>query len=256
MAGRQVTGASSRPPAPRLEAVAGSVVDSVESQGKNLLINFSCGLTLRTHLQMTGSWHVYPAGEPWRRPGRQACAVIRAGDRVAVCFNAPIVELFETRTVALRPALAALGPDLLDEGPFPLPEIRARARRRSPASPTVGELLLDQRVAAGVGNIYRCETLFLCATSPFFPSALLGDGAIDELWSTAARLLRANAAGSPVSRNFEGAPRQAWVYRRAGLPCRRCGTTVRRAEHGRVVRVVFWCPTCQPSPPRGPLKAT
>jgi endonuclease-8 len=224
----------------------GSTVESVEARGKHLLMGFDCGLTLHCHLRMTGSWHVYPVGERWRKPARQARLVLEAGDRLAVCFNAPVLELVETRRLASLPSLAGLGPDVLAPGPLDLGRVRARARARAPERPTVGELLLDQGVAAGIGNIYRCETLFICRVSPDTPSGDLDDATIDRLWSTASRLMAQNAAGSAIARDLGGGPERPWVYRRTGRPCRRCGTLIRRAELGREARTVYWCPACQP----------
>jgi endonuclease-8 len=228
-----------------MHKVVGSTIEAVEAQGKNLLIRFSCGLTLHTHLRMTGSWHVYPAGERWRKSAHQARLVLEAGERVAVCFNAPVVELFETRAATIHPSLKRLGPDLLAEGSLPLADVRRRARLRQGEHPTIAELLLDQQVAAGIGNIYRCETLFVCRLSPFTPSGDVDDDTIDRLWSTAAQLLRANATNSTVARDLGGGPERPWVYRRSGLPCRVCATLIRRADHGRVTRVLYWCPRCQ-----------
>ncbi|MDQ6838461.1 MAG: hypothetical protein M3137_09065, partial [Actinomycetota bacterium] len=122
-----------------------------------------------------------------------------------------------------------------------------RARARADASPTVGELLLDQQVVAGIGNIYRCETLFLCGVHPWTPSVAVDDDTLDELVATASRIMVVNATtASPIGRSFDAAADQTWVYRRGGRSCRRCGTTVERGVLGRQARSVYWCPTCQP----------
>src|SRR4051812_8239548 len=159
-----VTEATTVVPGVPVARVIGTMVTKVEARGKHLLIRFSGGDVLHTHMQMTGSWHVYPAGERWRRPARQARLVLTCGERTAVCFNAPVIELLGPGDEDLHGPLAGLGPDVLDLA-FDAEEAVRRARS-SPAK-TVGELLLDQRVASGIGNIYRCESLFLEGLDPW-----------------------------------------------------------------------------------------
>jgi endonuclease-8 len=191
---------------------------------------------------------VYPTGERWRKPARQARLVLEAGPRLAVCFNAPVVELMAADAEAVHGSLRRLGPDVLGPDPLDPVAVRARARARAAASPTAGELLLDQQVVAGIGNIYRCESLFLCGVAPRTPSAGLDDGTIDALVATAARLMAANAGISAFSRSFGDGPDRPWVYGRQHRPCRRCATPVRREVYGAQARSVYWCPTCQPAP--------
>ena len=217
--------------------MAGRRVDKVEANGKHLLIRFDSGHVLHTHLRMTGSWHVYSAGERWQRPASQAKVTITCGKRVAVCFNAPVVELLVPDAEANHPSLGGLGPDVLAR-PLDVDQIRLRARRRPPDT-AIGELLLDQRVAAGIGNIWRCEALFLDGRNPRTPVSALTDDELDALLSTAARIM-ADSLGP-----FTGPP-QRWVYRRTGRPCRRCGTPIVSRGQGEQSRTAYWCPTCQP----------
>ena len=132
---------------------------AVEAQGKNLLIRFDNGLEVRTHLRMHGSWHRYRPGERWRRPPARARLVIEVPGSVAVCFDAPTVELFEQRTEALHPALSRLGPDLLKD-PFDVAEALRRLRDPSRADRSIAEALLDQRALAGIGNEVKNEVLW------------------------------------------------------------------------------------------------
>jgi len=246
LVGRTLTAARSAADGVAVGRLVGQTVDGVEAQGKHLLIRFSGGSVLHTHMRMTGSWHVYPAGEPWRRSPRQARVVLQAGDRVAVCFKAPVIELLSGGGERNHPSLRRLGPDVLVPSTLDPSTVRARARARAGSSPTVGELLLDQQVVAGIGNIYRCETLFLCRVAPRTRSATVDDAVLDALVATASRLMSANAAGSAgVARTFDGPPERTWVYRRAGRPCRRCGTAVRSEVLGHQARTVYWCPACQ-----------
>jgi len=232
LAGREVTAATA-PAAP----MVGRTVDMVEANGKHLLMRFDSGHVLHTHLRMTGSWHVYRTGERWQRPLRQAKVAVTCGGRVAVCFNAPIVELLAPGGEASHPSLSGLGPDILDQPPD-VEEIRRRARNRPPATP-LGELLLDQRVVAGIGNIWRCESLFLEGHNPWAPTSRLDDDALDALVTTAHRIMR-RSLGPVTGRQ------PSWVYRRTSRPCRNCGTPVRSRPQGEQARTAYWCPTCQP----------
>jgi endonuclease VIII len=133
--------------------LVGQQVADVEARGKHLLIWFApSGLALHSHMRMTGSWHLYRAGERWRKPERQARFVLSTPEWTAVCFNAPVCELLTGEQVARHPSLAALGPDALDAA-TDLDEAGRRLAAR--ADWTIAEALLDQRVLAGVGNVYK-----------------------------------------------------------------------------------------------------
>lgn len=234
----------------RRAPLAGRSVERVEARGKHLLIHFSGGLVLRTHLRMHGSWHIYRPGERWRAPARAARLVLQTSEWTAVAFNVTDAELIATRDLARHARLAALGPDLLSERPD-LAE--ARRRIRASDSPHIAAALLDQQAVAGIGNVYRSEVLFLCGIAPFRRVEELDDGTIDALLARARDLLRLNVAGQRIaggasrSRVTTGRlnPReQLWVYGRAGEPCRRCATPIRSdSETGG--RRTYWCPRCQ-----------
>jgi endonuclease-8 len=183
-------------------------------------------------MRMTGSWHVYPTGERWRKPGWQARVVLEAGDRVAVCFNAPVVELLTERDEVVHPALTGLGPDVL-KPPVDLEEVRRRAATR-PAGVPIGELLLDQQVVSGIGNIYRCEALFLCRTHPQTPWP---DAPLDDLVTTASRVMLAQLEPRSIYKPL--------VYDRVGRPCGRCRSAIVAETYGRQPRTAYWCPACQ-----------
>lgn len=238
LAGREVTEATG-PATPMI----GQTVDKVEANGKHLLIRFGSGHVLHTHLRMTGSWHVYSAGERWQRPASQARTTLTCGTHVAVCFNAPIVELLQPGAEANHPSLSGLGPDILDH-PLDLDEIRRRARRRPPET-ALGELLLDQRVAAGIGNVWRCEALFLEGRNPWAPVSSLTDAELDSLISTAGRIMGQSLGRSGQPGPSTGRP-ERWVYRRTGRPCRRCRTPITSRGQGEQSRIAYWCPVCQP----------
>ena len=236
--------------APRLRGDApkvGTVVEAVESRGKHLLVHFADGLTLRTHLRMSGSWHVYRERERWRQPAYLARAVVGTDSGwVAVCFSAPVVETYR-RAGALPDVLAALGPDLclpeaLSEAV--LDDIVARVERIGDPTASLGEALLDQRIAAGIGNVYKSEACFACGLDPTAPLGAVPAEARRRLWAMAARQLQANLGAAQRRTHPEGLA----VYGRRGLPCHRCGTPVAMARHGDLNRSTYWCPGCQRSP--------
>lgn len=246
LVGRAVTAARVRAGGPQVQRIIGATITTVEALGKNLVIRFDNGLELRTHLRMNGSWHRYRPGEPWRRPPARARLVLEVPDAVAVCFDAPVVELFETRAEAIHPTLSRLGPDLLapDWGPGMEDEAVKRLRDPRRAQLTISTALLDQTALAGIGNIWRNETLFHERVDPRTRVGDLGDGAVRALVTTARRLLRASVDTTPGR-----AP--MWVYGRAGRPCRRCGTLVRSVPQDAVIgRTTYWCPACQQEPRR------
>jgi endonuclease-8 len=253
--GRRVTAARGRPDGAALGRVVGSRVSRVESQGKHLLVDFDNGLTLHTHLRMHGSWHRYRTGEAWRRSPSRAVAVIEVPGAVAVCFDAPTVELLDSRAVAIHPALRALGPDLLAPE-LDLDGVVARFGAVSRADMTIAEALLDQTALAGLGNVYRSEVLFMERVDPFATVVALPVEVVRRLVQTGARVLRENV-GSPIRRTMPDRARQAgscvrasrgprlWVYGRTGRPCHVCGTPIRSTMIGDLSRRLYWCPSCQ-----------
>ena len=222
---------------------AGTRVDRVEARGKHLLIRFDDGTALRTHLRMSGRWDTYPPGARWRRPAHRARVVLEADDGfTAVCFDAPEVELFRDRNEESA-RLAHLGPDLcrLDAD---LEEVARRFGHLDPET-QLGVALLDQRIACGVGNVYKSEICFACRINPFTPIARIDPTQRAALAATAARLLRANLG---PGRRVTYAGGYA-VYGRARRPCPRCGTIVQMRRQGEHARSTYWCPKCQPTVP-------
>jgi endonuclease-8 len=164
--------------------------------------------------------------------------VLEVDGAVAVCFDAPVVELFETRAERVHPSLSALGPDLLKPD-FDAAEARLRLRAPERETMTIGAALLDQRALAGLGNIWRNETLFEERIDPLARVTDLDDDTLDRLIATGRRLLSTSAGLTPGR-----APTR--VYRRTGRPCPRCGTPIRSAPlSGEVPRTTYWCPSCQ-----------
>ena len=247
MGGRTITAARTTVASVAAGALVGDRLDSVEARAKHLLMRFDSGRVLHTHMRMTGSWHVYSAGEKWQRPSWQARVVLEAGERMAVCFNAPVVELLAAGMERAHPAITGLGPDVLVD-PLDLSEVRRRTRA-GPERTEIGDLLLDQRVVSGIGNIYRCETLFLGRVHPQRTIREIDDATLDRLVMDASRLMRANARPEAcVGREFGLGPDERWVYGRSGRPCRRCGSRITSGRMGTQARTAYWCPRCQPRP--------
>lgn len=240
--------------APRLAGVLprpGDVIADVEARGKHLLVHVEGrdgrpDLSVRTHLRMTGSWHTYRPGERWQKPRRQARLVIETSEAVAVCFNAPVVEVLPTGRVDRHPELRRLGPDLA-RSDADLDEAVARLSRLD-ADTEIGVALLDQRVACGVGNVYKSEALHACGVDPFATVGELDAATRRRLLETASRQLRANLTGHPRTTVREGLA----VYGRAGDPCRTCGAPIAVRRQGDHARVTYWCATCQPPHPERP----
>ena len=218
---------------------AGATVDAVTARGKHLLIAFSGGVTLHTHMQMTGSWRVYAPGEPWRLAPSKVRVVVETGHAAAVCVAAPIVELLDAGALRRHPVLGALGPDLCDPSPD-LGEALARMDRLEPTTP-VGVALLDQRVASGIGNVYRSEVLWLCRQDPFTPIGMVGVARRRTILDAAHEQLRRNLRPGPRRTVPEGLA----VYDRTGRACRRCGGRIAARRLGEQARTVWWCAACQ-----------
>jgi endonuclease VIII len=240
----------------RDEALAGRTIDHVSAAGKHLLIAFSGGLVLRTHMRMNGSWHIYRTGEPWQRPRGAARIVIETTEWVAVAFNVHDAEFLRPNRRGGERRLATLGPDLL--GTFDVDE--ALRRIRSTGDAPMHRVLIDQRALAGIGNVYKSEILFLAGLHPDTAASAIDDSRMRDLLGLAQTLLQANvseASGRGIE-TYRGLRRttgrmnpgdRLWVYRRGGQPCRRCGTPIARRKDGDAARPTYWCPGCQPLAP-------
>jgi endonuclease VIII len=220
-----------------LGRLRGHRVVGVEPVGKHLFVRFDNGLALHTHMRMNGSWHVYATGERWRKPEHLARCVLETDDSVAVCFLAPVVELVADN----RERVNHLGPDILAPD-FDVEE----ALRRAPRSEfeTLGELLLDQTVCAGIGNIHKCNALWQCGLDPWTPAARVDADTLRRVLLTARDRMRRSA----LARGFTPTP---GVHARGGRPCPRCGTLISVRAQGVQGRLTYWCARCQgPGPPR------
>jgi len=251
LAGKRIVAARGRPGGARLDLVIGATVNNVEARGKHLLIGFDNDLTLHTHLGMNGSWHRYRPDERWRRPASRAVAVLRTNDATVVCFDAPTVELLETRALAAHPVLRALGSDIATPD-FDMDAALTALREPQRAHMAVGDALIDQSALAGLGNVYRSELPFIERVNPFAPVAQVRDELLRAMLERGAALVRQNSAGGPRVTTTAATPGNVHVYGRTGRPCPRCGTRivskVTRAHPRAAPRRAYWCPACQPAP--------
>jgi endonuclease VIII len=247
------------------EPIAGRTIERVESAAKHLLITFSGGVILRTHMRMNGSWHIYRAGERWQLPASAMRIAIETAEWVAVAFNVHEAEFIRASDLARNRRLATLGPDLLAES---FDESAALARMQNHANEPIADVLLNQRVLGGIGNIYKSEVLFLAGINPDTRVGTLEDDTLRHVMQIARKLLQENTtdrAGARIvtyrgrrhttgSLSRHSSPEMIrerrreeglWVYSRGGLPCRKCGTPIAFRKTGDDARVTYWCPKCQ-----------
>jgi endonuclease VIII len=209
------------------EQLDGRRLEAVEAVGKNLLLTFEGGLVLLSHLRMSGRWTVRARGatgqgRPW--------LVLRGDASEAVLWNGPVLELNKR-------AVRRLGPDILASPPdF---ERMVANIRRGDQDRAIGEMLLDQRLVAGIGNVWKTEALWLARVSPWRAA---GDVSEDELRAVLC------AAAELMRRSLESGPNGRAIYRAAGRPCPRCRTAIESRGQGDDNRTAYWCPTCQPGP--------
>ncbi len=242
LAGRVLVRSDFRVPRFATTDLSGRVVTETVSRGKHILTRADGDVTVHTHLRMDGSWRI---GRPRAYPPRdhRVRLVLANQEWEAVGYQLGIVEVI--RTSRENDAVGHLGPDLLSPAFDAAEAVRLLAADQDRA---IGEAVLDQRNLAGIGNLYKAETLFLRGISPWRPVSESGD--LGPLVDLARRLLDANKNRiGQVTTGNTARGQQTWVYGRAGLPCRRCGTAIQRADQGELVeeRVTFWCPYCQPA---------
>ncbi|GAB3661558.1 Fpg/Nei family DNA glycosylase [Actinocorallia lasiicapitis] len=233
LAGHALTRADLRVPRYATTRLDGRIVTDVVPRGKHLLIRLE-GVTLHSHLRLDGSWRLFRRGDRWRGPSHQIRAVLEVEAGSAVGYRLHDLRLVRPADEGLL--VGHLGPDPL--GPDWDPELAVHNLGKEPDRP-IAEALLDQRALAGIGNVFKAETLFLGGTHPWRPA---GRSDLPGLVEIAARLMEANRKTAP--RNTTGSPHDPlWVYGRSGSPCLRCGKPVSGADQGG--RVTYWCAECQ-----------
>ena len=230
---------------PQRKKLDGFRVSDVYAHGKHLFIEFDGRRLLRSHLGMWGSWHSYAPDEPWQKPAHRAAIILDIGERLFVCFHPLQVEMLRHGGVSERRIEATLGPDLL-AAEVDMASILARVHALGDARAPVVDLLLDQRIASGIGNVYKSEVLFLERIEPDLVIGRLDDKQVLALYRCARRLLRANIRGGPrITRRAADEAGSLWVYGRTGQRCLRCDGVITSGRIGRGLRSTFWCPSCQ-----------
>jgi endonuclease-8 len=217
--------------------LGGRAVNSVDARGKNLFIRFDGDLVIHSHLRMTGKWEVHPVGEPWRRAPRRAWLVIRADGHEAVQFDGPVLELLTAGRARADQRISQLGPDIVASDPFDEDEVLRRLRQDDPTRP-IGDTLLDQRIVAGLGTIWRTEACFAARLDPRRPAGDVSSDVIREALRAVRPRMQASAEVGFNTRDIA-------CYGKDGRPCPRCNTLIRRGTIGDDNRKAYWCPACQ-----------
>jgi endonuclease VIII len=238
--------------------LAGRVVEKVESRGKWCLIFFSGDLILVTHMLMSGSWHLYRTGERWRMRRDSMRIVIRTADWEAVGFNVPVAEFHTARSLERSSQVSKLGPDVLSDE-FTVEGGVARLAVYAAENPEaeIAVVLLNQRVLAGLGNVYKSEVAFAAGVNPFRAMRTITLREMEAMVDVAQRYMKANVAdgkgegivtysGNRRTTRAMDREERLWVYRRQGQECRRCGAAVMMRKQGAQARSTYWCPECQP----------
>ena len=244
------------------KGVVGRTVEKVEARGKWCLLFFSGDLILVTHMLMSGSWHIYRVGERWRVPRTSVRCAITAGDFVALAVNVPVAAFHTERTLERYSQVPKLGIDILGDTYSTDAGVKAMkdyAAQKPEAE--VGVTLLNQRVMAGLGNVYKSEVAFAAGVNPFRQLRTVSDREFEVMAEVSGRYMRANVANGSSATGGDGIVTYAgnrrtthsmntsdrlWVYGRQGQECRRCGALVMMRKQGEQVRSTYWCPVCQP----------
>lgn len=241
LAGKTIVHAESHAPRVAASRLEGATIEAVRARGKHLLVHLADGRVLRTHMQMSGSWHLYRASDRWRRPRRQMVLLLETDPWHAVAFNLPQAELLRSESGSAQ--LRRLGPDLLDPA-CDLDE--AVHRLRAEPDLPLGVALMRQDLVAGIGNVYKSEVLFLEKLDPFAPIREVSAASLRQSLERAQKLMRRNLRGR--RRNTTGrSDITTYVYGRSGDGCLTCETPIRMRRQGDGGRSTYWCPSCQPA---------
>ncbi len=248
LTGRTVTHMRTSDLGPIKDAV-GWTVNEVRAVGKHLLISFSGDWTLRTHLGMHGRVWLARHDRPAPSTAVFAITVGMSASRTVVCTRAYRTEFVRTAWLSTHARLSRLGPDLLGDT-FDLEQVLARATDPGHSHREIADVLLDQRIAAGIGNVYKSELLFLRGIHPMRTAGTVTMDQFTSLYNEARRLLQFNLKTRrrttvPTQRRPSPASPRLWVYGRAGDPCLNCGTPIERFMQGEMLRSTYHCPRCQ-----------
>ena len=238
--------------------VAGRTVERVEARGKWLLVHFSGDLILVTHMLMSGSWHLYRTGEEWWMGRDRMRVAFRTADWQAVGFNVPVAEFHTARSLERYSQVPKLGVDILGDE-YTVARGVAAMREYGAANPgaEIAVVLLNQRVLAGLGNVYKSEVAFAAGVNPFRAMATITDKELEIMAEVAGKWMKVNVldgagdgivtySGNRRTTGNSDRTERLWVYGRQGQECRRCGAIVEMRKQGEQARSTYWCPGCQP----------
>jgi endonuclease-8 len=238
--------------------LVGRTIEKVEARGKWCLIFFSDDLILVTHMLMSGSWHIYKTGEKWWMPRSKMRIALSTADYQAVAFNVPIAEFHTARSLERNSQVPKLGPDILHDE-FSIEAGVQALRNRAATNPTdeIAVVLLNQRVVAGLGNVYKSEVAFAAGVNPFRPMSSITDREMNTMIEASQKYMKANVldgsgdgivtySGNRRTTHSMNSSDRLWVYGRRGQECRRCGALILSRKQGEQARSTYWCPNCQP----------
>ncbi|AFL87059.1 formamidopyrimidine-DNA glycosylase [Terriglobus roseus DSM 18391] len=238
--------------------VAGRIIEKVEANGKWLLMHFSGDLILVTHMLMSGSWHIYKTGEKWWSPRKAMRALIEVDGWQAVAFNVPVAEFHTAASLARKSSVPRLGPDILSDSYTTDIGFHAlQERAASHPEDEIANVLLNQRVIAGLGNVYKSEVAFAARVHPFRHMSTLSMDEMRQMADVSQRYMKANIldgsgdgiitySGNRRTTHSANREERLWVYGRRGKECRRCGGIIEYRKQGPGARSTYWCPECQP----------
>ncbi len=236
----------------------GRAIEKVEARGKWCLIFFSGDLILVTHMLMSGSWHIYKTGEKWWQPKQRMRVAITCDGHQAVAFNVPIAEFYTAssleRSSQIRDSARMSSAEISPSKP-----VCKRCVNALPSHPTdeIAVVLLNQRVLAGLGNVYKSEVAFAAEVNPFRHMSTITEREMTTMIEASHKYMKANvldgsgegivtySGNRRTTRSMDHGDR-LWVYRRQGQECRRCGAAILMRKQGEQARSTYWCPSCQP----------
>jgi DNA-formamidopyrimidine glycosylase len=231
----------------RATHIVGSQLTLVRTHGKHLVLQFSSGWVVHTHAMQYGSWQVGPAGQTLRKDARFARLRLTTALSEVLFYHGPVMEVLSLEELASHERFTSLGPDLLHDDfavATLLDAVQAQGDRE------IGDVVLDQRVVSGIGNIYKSEGLFLAAIDPRRPAQTISGAELNVLFEELIPLMQAGrfvygmTVTLPPDLQLEPWMRN-WVYRRRGQPCFVCATPIAMIRQGEFQRATYFCPHCQ-----------
>lgn len=239
---QKIVSASGRQEVVNVTDLVGGTVTAIEARGKHLIVHFDSDLVVHSHMGMTGSWHIYRLSDQWHKPASQAVLALKTTAWCVVCFTPKLLEVVSETALRRNSWLTRLGPDIL--GP-PIPDEVFLTRMRSQSRNVIGEVVMNQSVVSGIGNVYKSEILFLEGVHPKTGVGLVGDAKLLAIRDRAVVLMKRNLNSAMRTTRFRGDGPRLWVYGRNRQSCLKCGATILLLRQGDNARSTYFCPECQ-----------